>query len=260
MVRTIEGLQHELLDRYDSVLVTDVDEIVAPSPGWGTLSEYIGRFDEEFVNCLGYEVIHLVDRERPFDPARPVLDQRGYWFANDSYDKPALATEPMRWEPGFHAREDGRMRLDPDLFLVHLHRMDYETCLARHRYRRGRAWNDVDLAENWATHNLIGDEAEFARWFYEDSCFENIPIVVEPIPRRLEGPVLGPRRNRPSSRRPAGPRDAARGRIGLGSVAARRARSRRSPPTSTRSILRPARRQRSAANLMLAGRGGSTRA
>jgi hypothetical protein len=187
MVRTIEGLQHELLDRYDSVLVTDVDEIVAPSPAWGTLGEYIGRFDEEFVNCLGYEVIHLVDRERPFDPARPVLDQRGYWFANDSYDKPALATEPMRWEPGFHAREDGRMRLDPDLFLLHLHRMDYETCLARHQYRRSRAWNDLDLAENWATHNRIGDEAEFARWFYEDSCFENIPIVVEPIPRAWRG-------------------------------------------------------------------------
>ena len=137
MVRTIEEHQHELLDRYDVVLVTDVDEIVAPRPEFGTLGDYIDRFEEEFVNCLGYELIHMVDREGPFDPARKVLDQRGYWFANDIYDKPALATEPMRWRPGStgHGRP---MRPDPDLYMIHLHRMDYEICLARHRYRRAR--------------------------------------------------------------------------------------------------------------------------
>ena len=37
MVSTIERHQHELLERYDVVLVTDVDEIVAPDPEWGTL-------------------------------------------------------------------------------------------------------------------------------------------------------------------------------------------------------------------------------
>src|SRR4051794_35231857 len=182
MVRTIEAQQHELLERYDVALVTDVDEIVAPVPEWGTLGEYIDRLDEAFVNCLGYEILHLVDREGPFDPDRPVLGQRGYWFANDAYDKPALAMEPMRWEPGFHAREDLQMRLDPDLFLIHLHRMDYESCLARHRPRRGRAWNEHDLTESWASHNLITEEAEFARWFYEDSCFDSIEMAVEPIP------------------------------------------------------------------------------
>lgn len=181
MVRTIEGHQHELLERYDVVLVTDVDEIVAPVPEWGTLGEYIDRLDEAFVNCLGYEILHLVDREGPFDPERPVLEQRGYWFASDAYDKPALAMEPMRWEPGFHAREDLQMRLDPDLFLIHLHRMDYEICLARHSHRRGRAWNERDLGESWASHNLITEEAEFARWFYEDSCFDSIEMVVEPM-------------------------------------------------------------------------------
>jgi hypothetical protein len=187
MVRTIEQHQHELLEQYDAVLVTDVDEFVAPAPEWGTLGEYLAGFREEFVNCLGYEVLHMVDREGSFDPARPVLDQRGYWFANSGYDKPAAATEPMRWDPGFHAREDGRMQLDPDLFLIHLHRMDYEICLTRHRYRQRRAWNEHDLAEGWASHNRITDEADFARWFYEDSCFDWIEMVVEPIPESWRG-------------------------------------------------------------------------
>ena len=94
MVRTLEAHQHELLERYDMVLTTDVDEIVVPNPEWGTLGEYLDRFDEEWVNCLGYEILHLKDRERPIRPDRPMLEQRGYWFANAAYDKPALATRP----------------------------------------------------------------------------------------------------------------------------------------------------------------------
>ena len=87
----------ELLDRYDVVLVADADEIISPLPSWGTLDQYIDRLDEEFVNPLGYEILHLPDREPPLDLSRPVLDQRGYWFANDAYDKPLLATVPMTW-------------------------------------------------------------------------------------------------------------------------------------------------------------------
>ena len=182
MVRTIEEHQHKLIESYDVVVVTDVDEIVAPDPKLGTLADYIDRLEEPYVNCLGYELIHLVDREPPFDPARKVLDQRGYWFANAIYDKPALATEAMRWVPGFHQSADLKMRPDPDLRLIHLHRMDYEICLARHRYREGRAWNELDVERGWASHNRITDEAEFARWFYEESNAEWNEVVIEPIP------------------------------------------------------------------------------
>lgn len=187
MVRVIEEHQHELLDRYDVVLVSDVDEIVAPRPERGTLGDYLDRFEEEFVNCRGYELIHLVDREGPFDCSRRVLDQRGYWFANNIYDKPALSTVPMHWKPGFHRIVDGQMRPDPDLYLIHLHRMDYEICQARHRYRQRRAWNEHDLSLGWASHNLITEEKEFARWFYEDSNTSWTEIVIEPVPTAWKG-------------------------------------------------------------------------
>ena len=150
MVETVRGLQHELLDRYDAVLVTDVDEIVSPAPDWGTLGDYIDEFGEWFVNCIGYEILHMVDREGPYDPSRPILDQRGYWFANGAYNKPALATGPMDWLPGFHHRADGQVNPDPNLYLIHLHRMDFDICRERHRGRRGRAWNEADLGEGWA--------------------------------------------------------------------------------------------------------------
>ena len=187
MVRTIEAQQHELIEQYDVVVVTDVDEIVAPHPDFGTLADYIDRLDEPYVNCMGYELIHLVDREGCFDPARKVLDQRGHWFANQIYDKPALATEPMRWVPGFHRSAELKMRPDPDLHLIHLHRMDYDICLERHRYRQRRAWNSRDIELGWAGHNLITDEAEFATWFYGDSNAAWIDLVIERIPAAWRG-------------------------------------------------------------------------
>ncbi len=165
------------------MLVTDVDEIVAPrltSARSGTTSTASRR---SFVNCLGYELIHLVDREGPFDPARKVLDQRGHWFANDIYDKPALTTRAdalATWTST--ERWTGRCGPIPISYLIHLHRMDYEICLARHRYRQARAWNERDVELGWARHNRITDDAEFARWFYEDSNVGWTEIVIEPIP------------------------------------------------------------------------------
>lgn len=187
MVDRVQELQHELLDRVDVVLVTDVDELVAPNPLHGDLGDYLQRFDEAWVNCLGYELLHQRDREAPLDLRRPILEQRGWWYFNGGYDKAALATEPMVWRTGFHGREDFHANFDPDLRLIHLHRMDYDLCLARHRVRNRKPWAPKDAEAGWAQHNQITDEAAFARWFSEDSCFPNFEIQLEPIPTEWRG-------------------------------------------------------------------------
>jgi hypothetical protein len=187
MVEQLQGLQHELLRRYDVVLVTDVDEIIAPDPAKGTLGEYLEQFDEEWVNCLGYELLHMKDIEPPLRLDEPILSQRGYWFFNGGYDKAAVATTPMDWRPGFHGRSDFQYNLEPDLRLIHLHRVDYDICLERHRIRSHRRWAERDERERWAIHNRITDEAEFRRWFYEDSCFEYVQIKPERIPESWRG-------------------------------------------------------------------------
>jgi len=189
IVGTVEEHQHRLLERYDVVVVVDVDEIVVPVPGWGTLRDYLDEFAEEWVNCVGYEIVHLRDREPPLDPARPILDQRGYWFAHDGYDKPAVASVPMKWNPGFHKRLDEAFNWDPDLWLIHLHRVDYDLCLARHRKWREVDWEQADLEEGWAAHNRVTDEdCDFELWFYEDSGFEDgRDIILERIPEHWRG-------------------------------------------------------------------------
>lgn len=178
--RLIEHHQRRLFESYDVVLVTDVDEIVAPNPEMGTLRDYIDRFDEEFVNCLGYEIIHMRKTEPAFDPSRPVLAQRDHWFANDGYCKPLLSSTPTEWVPGLHQRADGRFNPDPDFRLIHLHRLDFEICRRRHEMRR-EMLTDEDIDEGRAVHNLItGDE--FERWFYTDSSSIGVDLIPEPVP------------------------------------------------------------------------------
>lgn len=173
--------QHELLRTYDLVVVCDVDEIIAPLPKWGHLGTYLDRFDEDFVNCVGYELLHIPEREPPLDLARPVLDQRRHWFRNPLYDKPSVASVPMEWGLGFHRRADGLVSYDPDLFLLHLHRMDYDLCLTRHRRRAPMARTESDLRAGHGYQNVIVDQAEFARWFRQDTGLDGRSVDVEEI-------------------------------------------------------------------------------
>ena len=177
----LQKQQHCLVERYDVVLCTDVDEIVAPDPHTGNLGDYIDRFTGDFVNCRGYEILHLKDSEAPLDFSRPILEQRFHWYFNPAYSKPLLARVPMFWHGGLHVRMDGRANNDPSLYLIHLHRVDYDTCLARHNQRVSQPWNKRDLDEGWGYQNRITDLEKFHRWFYQDSCSVS-PIRIERIP------------------------------------------------------------------------------
>lgn len=187
---TLEASQHQLFERgYEVVLTVDVDEIVTTIPEWGGFADYLERVDEEFVNCLGYEILHMRDREPPLDPEQPLLEQRGHWFANDGYDKPALATAPTSWQPGLHSVADGRFNLDPDLRLIHVHRLDYEIARKRHELRARRASSAADLDQGLGRQNLLTDGSDFDRWFYGETCFEaqGITLAVERIPASWNG-------------------------------------------------------------------------
>ena len=154
---------------------------------WEISADYMDTMVEDFVSCLGYEVIHLPDREPALDPERPVMEQRSYWAENAFYNKSALATTPSVWEPGFHRREDGHFRFDPDLFMVHLHRVDYEICLARHKLRSNRPLQAEDEAADMAAHNLITERERFDQWFFTEPGMDGFTFRIERIPERLRG-------------------------------------------------------------------------
>jgi hypothetical protein len=179
----VQHHQHVLVDRYDTVLCTDVDEIVAPDPRYGDLGDYVDRFgeSEDYVSCTGYEVLHLEGTEPPFDPSEKVLSQRSTWFSNPLYSKPLLARVPMLWKGGFHERADDAARHDPCLRLIHLHRMDYRICWNRHRRRARQPRDEVDIANERGYQNRIVEPDQFRHWFYNDRV-NGEEISPEPIP------------------------------------------------------------------------------
>ncbi|MGH3975237.1 MAG: hypothetical protein ACRDS9_18195, partial [Pseudonocardiaceae bacterium] len=179
---TMQHYQHELVGHYDVVLCTDVDEIVAPDPRLGDLGAYIDRFNQDFITCRGYEVLHQKDHEPPFNPTKSILGQRSTWCANPSYSKSLLASVPMLWHGGFHKLVDGRRNDDQNLYLIHLHRMDYDLCLARHQDRVRFPLAQIDRDQSWGYQNQITNPAEFSSWFFHDSCGP-APICPQPIPR-----------------------------------------------------------------------------
>lgn len=182
----LQRQQHELMQRYDMVLCSDVDEIVAPDPSVGTLGDYLDRFTNDFVTCTGYEILHLKNEEDMLDLSRPILEQRSHWFYNPVYSKPLLARVPMHWHGGLHSRVDGETAPDPSLYLIHLHRVDYNICLARHHQRLSQSWNQRDVDEHWGYQNRITEATAFEQWFYNDSC-GNVPIHIERIPAAFKG-------------------------------------------------------------------------
>jgi hypothetical protein len=179
--RIVQYHQHQLIDHYDVVLYADADEIVAPDPRYCDLGEYIDRFDQEFATCQGYEILHKKEEELPFDETKPVLAQRSSWYPNGMYSKPLLARVPMLWGRGFHRLAGGKTDSDPNLYLIHLHRMDYSICLARHEERSGFPLAESDRITRSGYQNYIVDPAEFANWFYEDSSGGG-PIRPQRIP------------------------------------------------------------------------------
>lgn len=185
MLEKVQTLQHELIERYDVVLFAEVDEIVAPDPALGDLGDFIDRFDDPYVQCTGRELIHRPELEPPLDPTRPILEQRHWWFANEVYNKPLLATEPLNWVPGFHGLVVNGVVLDTTLHLIHLHRLDFDLCRKRHLERSARLWTEEDLRRGFGAHYRLEDD-RFAQWFSTETGMR-FPLVMEPIPERWRG-------------------------------------------------------------------------
>jgi hypothetical protein len=163
---TVEGFQAFLLRSYEAVLYAEVDELVVADPlRHAGLDAYIDRLARPAARCAGFNVVHHPD-EPPLQFDAPLLAQRRYWHASLEYSKRLLSRIPLRWSDGFHlefnAPDDPP---DPELMLVHLHRVDYDACLARHRASAARDWNVADVLRDSGWQNRIADDGEFEEWF-----------------------------------------------------------------------------------------------
>jgi hypothetical protein len=164
------AFQKNLLEKYDSVLFAEADEIIVPKKP--------GRFDLHLkdtpvARCLGYEVVHAVGIEPAIKWDKPLLRQRQYWEMKNNFCKPLLSKIPLNWEVGFHDCSPP-VPVDKTLTLIHLRRIDYEH--SKQRLTQRRMWpRPPGQAENMAWQWKL-EMRHFDFWFKEtDSGLTPIP-------------------------------------------------------------------------------------
>lgn len=116
-------VQDELLKKYDWVLFTNCDEIIAPEPKYKDFDDLITKLDQDFISCEGFEVLEC--NEPPIDFTKPLLKQRKYWMKHFNMNKTLLSRVPLVWREGHHSivgteAEETKLINDTGLYLIHL--------------------------------------------------------------------------------------------------------------------------------------------
>jgi len=123
----------------------------------------MNNFEETCVRCNGYELIHRRELEPPIDFQKPILQQRNYWFRSKFFLKPILSKIPLHWEVGFH-HANGNIEVDENLYLIHLHRLDYNFC-KKHTEEKSKYRTSKEIIEKVFGYQNRLINNEFEKWF-----------------------------------------------------------------------------------------------
>jgi hypothetical protein len=130
----VSHLCGELLDRYDAVAYTDVDELlVADRRRFDGLAGLSAAAEAEVLTAFGTNMLH-VRGEAPIDLARPITLQRRWTRPISSLCKPALIRRRVRWSPGFHVAD--APSVFGGLYLFHIAYVDNGITARRQEKRR----------------------------------------------------------------------------------------------------------------------------
>ena len=134
---TVEEFQSFLLGSYDAVLFAEADEFVVAEPlRHDGLAAYVDGLEGPAACCTGYNVVHYPEEEKaPLRFDQPLLRQRRVLASVAQVLQAAHRPDPARVDDRLPLRvqRSPRWLPDPSLYLIHLHRVDYDLCLARHR-------------------------------------------------------------------------------------------------------------------------------
>jgi hypothetical protein len=168
LIKVTKDFQKELLLKYDYVLFTNVDEIICPDPHkYDGIIDYLkNNKKQEIFRCNGSEVLNFPE-ENKIEYKEKILKQRNFWYENNElYSKTLLSKIPLKWTGGWHRLDDLNPKIEKDLKLIHLHRMDFEECQKRHKKVKKEKVFIQDLEQKkWGWHHFVSDE-DFPKWFY----------------------------------------------------------------------------------------------
>jgi hypothetical protein len=177
LVNTVQDFQKELLEKYECVLFAEADELLYTLNK--NLNESIDDFLNdsscEYVSCYCHEVVEDLKIESELSFNDKIFEKRNYWFRDIGYDKTLLSKIPLNWCWGFHTTLGLRKNYKYSLYMVHLHRVDFEMMLKRHE-ERATKWKLKDDGAGAGFQHKIGDREGVMNYFKE------IPSIPELIP------------------------------------------------------------------------------
>ncbi len=176
------NVQKKLLDHYEYVIFTDVDEIILPDVNkYRGLDDYIQKLNHNCVRCTGYDLIHLPQHEKSFNASESVLSQRKFMYRTDWYDKTLISNQPLNWDVGFHIVNNLELSCSTDLMLFHIHKLDFDLCWKKSFERARLKWPLDDIIYNRGWQNRFTDIDKFMSYY--EGWPENFKI--EKIPEEL---------------------------------------------------------------------------
>jgi hypothetical protein len=135
----ISSIVEGLLEYYDWVIHTDVDEIVLADPElYNDLPTYCSHIGADTVTAIGFDVQQIPGQEAPLVPQHSLGTQRGWVRFTSAMCKPVLTRKPLLWSPGFHCA-DAPLTFDA-LYLFHLHWADQTIGIQRLEKTRTMPW------------------------------------------------------------------------------------------------------------------------
>ncbi|WIY26755.1 glycosyltransferase family 2 protein [Parasedimentitalea psychrophila] len=174
-----------LLDFYNWMIVSDVDEIVVVDPmAAANLVDHIVdkygnvRTAPKNISPLCLELIHLPGEEPlPIEENETILSRRRIFRPNKNYSKPCLVSAPVGFGPGGHRNTLGPRHLPSDLYTLHLKYFDRDTVEARgeekkklvsdagklgSQYNQSHQWNNTQKSyyEIIETTTLAGEDID----------------------------------------------------------------------------------------------------
>ena len=155
LLATVKDFQSKLLDWYDYVIFSEVDELIFHRKN--ELFKYIKYSDKNIIRCNGYEIVHQINIEKPIDLEKPIFKQRSKWYNSLQFCKPLISRVPIAWRIGFHHNNSG-LKIDPNVVLVHLHKLDYDLAVKRNAERRNVPIDQTSYKKRYGWQNWLGEE------------------------------------------------------------------------------------------------------
>ncbi len=180
----------ELLETFDWVVFTDVDEFLVVDPARsGSFKHVLADATGSAVAPLALNVVQDLAAEAPLDPARPILDQRSYAQFAPVMCKPSSKRVPDTWGSASHGLR-GPYDVRSDLFMLHLKFADLDLLRTTAAHRRALNLQDGRGGGSWQRDDVVDrfEERMRATDFAASQEFDPAEIDLEALviarPRR----------------------------------------------------------------------------